>query len=199
MPADIPAPGGWCSQIKIQVNTPAGGPGCISSAFLKDGPPSERGQSENLKRWPPEYQGFLSKAWNHALGELPPPKTLGIKSAGINLGGLCPSGSPLLHCYASHWPGAPCLLVPSDRHDEHYSNKPRSMRHFCNFQVVPAPRAHPKVPRIPPPSPPASNTSPPHPRVSAGRAFPPQLPTIPTPTATSGTFPRLTSLPEARV
>lgn len=129
-------------------------------------------------------------AWNHDIGELPPPKTLEIKSAGINLGGLSPSGSPLLHCYDSHWPGAPFLLVPSDRHDEHYSNKPRSMRHFCNFQLVPSLRAHPRVNSVP-----ALSTSQQHqpipPRVSAGRAFPPRLPTIPTPTATSATFPGL--------
>ena len=79
-------------------------------------------------------QGFLSKAWKHATGELPPPKPLEIHSADSNLGGLFPPGSPLLHRYDSHWPGAPFLLVPSDRHDEHYSNKPPSMRHFVAFR-----------------------------------------------------------------
>ena len=38
----------------------------------------------------------------------PPPKPLEIQSADINLGGLSPPpGSPLLHCYDAHWPGAP--------------------------------------------------------------------------------------------
>lgn len=69
----------------------------------------------------------------YATGELPPPKPLEIHSADSNLGGLFPPGSPLLHRYDSHWPGAPFLLVPSDRHDEHYSNKPPSMRHFRSF------------------------------------------------------------------
>lgn len=108
-------------------------------------------------------------AWNHDIGELPPPKTLEIKSAGINLGGLSPSGSPLLHCYDSHWPGAPFLLVPSDRHDEHYSNKPRSMRHVCNFQLVPSLRAHPRVHSVPTLS--TSNTNPSHPESQQGEPF----------------------------
>lgn len=129
-------------------------------------------------------------AWNQDIGELPRPKTLEIKSAGINLGGLSPSGSPLLHCYDSHWPGAPFLLVPSDRHDEHYSNKPRSMKHFCNFQLVPSLRAHPRVHSVPTLSI-SQQHQPIPPRVSAGRAFPPRLPTIPTPTATPATFPGL--------
>lgn len=48
-----------------------------------------------------------------------------------------------LLCYDSHWPGAPCLLVPSGRRDEHYGNKPRSMR---DSQLVPSLRAQPRVP-----------------------------------------------------
>lgn len=112
--------------------------------------------------------GLLSKAWKHATGELPPPKPLEIHSADSNLGGLFPPGSPLLHRYDSHWPGAPFLLVPSDRHDEHYSNKPPSMRHFRSFQMVPWLRAHPRVHIQSPPSPLASTTTPPTQSLSRG-------------------------------
>lgn len=184
MPAGIHVPGGWCSRIKIQIHTSAGGPWCICFGLFKT-VPSKGGSLKTSN------DGLLSKAWNHDTGELPPPKTLEIKSAGINIGGLSPSGSPLLHCYDSHWPGAPFLLVPSDRHDEHYSNKPRSMRHFSNF-FKGYHRCGPTQGCIQyPPSPPGKQHQPAPPRVSAGRAFPPKLPTIPTPTATSATFPGL--------
>lgn len=39
-------------------------------------------------------QGFLSKAWKYDTGELPPPKTLEIQSAGINLGDSLLQGLP---------------------------------------------------------------------------------------------------------
>ena len=139
-------------------------------------------------------QGFLSKAWKHATGELPPPKPLEIHSADSNLGGLFPPGSPLLHRYDSHWPGAPFLLVPSDRHDEHYSNKPPSMRHFCSFQMVPSLRAHPRVHIQSPPSPLASNTTPPTQSLSRGCLSSSGLPTY---QLRWQQFSRLTRLPEA--
>lgn len=115
-------------------------------------------------------QGFLSKAWKQNTGELPP-KPLEIQSsADINLGGS-PPGSPLLHCYDSYWPGAPVLLVPSARHDEHYSNKPRSMRHFCNLPLESLLQAHPRVHIQFPPSPQASHTNPPQPESPQGVHF----------------------------
>lgn len=64
-------PGGWCSKIKKQINASAGGSDASASDFtiapsaahlkpLKDG---------RL------HTGFPNKAWRHARGELPPPKT----------------------------------------------------------------------------------------------------------------------------
>lgn len=130
-------------------------------------------------------------------GELPPPKTLEIKSAGINIGGLSPSGSPLLHCYDSHWPGAPFLLVPSDRHDEHYSNKPRSMRHFSNFQGVPSLWPHPRVHSIPTLS--TRQATPTRPTQSLGReSLSSKITNNTDSNSNFGNFPRLTRLPEAR-
>ena len=127
--------------------------------------------------------GLPEQGLETCTGELPPPKPLEIHSADSNLGGLFPPGSPLLHRYDSHWPGAPFLLVPSDRHDEHYSNKPPSMRHFCSFQMVPSLRAHPRVHIQSPPSPLASNTTPPTQSLSRGcLSF--RVTKIPTPMAT---------------
>lgn len=110
-------------------------------------------------------QGLQTGHWR-----TPPPKPLEIQSVDINLGGLSPPpGSPLLHGYDSHWPGAPFLLVPPACHDEHYSNKPRSMKHFCSFQLVPSLWAHPRVHLQSPPSPPASKTNPPTQSLRWGR------------------------------
>lgn len=140
-------------------------------------------------------QGFLSRAWNHDIGELPPPKTLEIQSAGINLGELAPSGSPLLHCYDSHWPGAPFLLVPSDHHDEHDSNKPWSTGSFVNSQLVPSLRAQPRVHIQSPPSPQATPTRPTH---RQGRESLSSKVTSNTGSNKDfSSFPRLTRLPEA--
>lgn len=57
--------------------------------------------------------------------------------------------------------------MPSARHDEHYSNKPPSMRHLRSFQLVPWPRAHPGGAH---PRPTPSTCKPPtHPESQQGR------------------------------
>lgn len=109
---------------------------------------------------------------------------LEMQSAAINLGALSPPGPPLRLCLASHWPGPPCLLVPSGRRDEHSGNKPRSMRPVCLSAGTSA--AGPaKGARSTPPSPPASNPlAPPQPlgqgyqqyRLQQGRDDVPGLP-----------------------
>lgn len=81
--------------------------------------------------------------------------------------------------------------MPSDHHDEHYSNKPWSMRHSGTLSWCRCRRPLQGTHLIPP-SPQAGNTPPTHPRVSARRDFFPfTLPTQPNFSGPLATFPSL--------
>lgn len=71
--------------------------------------------------------------------------------------------------------------MPSDRHDERYSNKPRSTKHFSNTAGAIAAGPPARARSIPPPQ--AGKPTRPT-RVSVGSAYPPPLPGIPAPTGT---------------
>lgn len=163
VPAGIHVPGGWCSKIRKQIHASAGGPDASDSAFKIA--PSEahlKPLKEGLL-----HAGLPSKAWRHASGELPPPKT-GNAICSHQLRRALSSWASLLLCLAS-LARPPRLLVPSGRRDEHSGNKPRSMRPLCGSQLVPALRAQPHP----------LHQQATHPPTPTSRS---RLPAIPTPT-----------------
>lgn len=100
VPAGIHVPGDWCSKIKIQINTSAGGPDASDSDFKI--PPSEA----LLKTFKDGllHTGLPERALETRHWRIPPPKT-GNSICSHQLRRALSSRVSLLLCYASHWPG----------------------------------------------------------------------------------------------
>lgn len=109
----------------------AGGPDASDSDF-KIAPLSS--SSETLKGCPPAHGASRARP-----GDMPAENflllRLEMQSAAINLGALSPPGPPLLLCLASHWPGPPCLLVPSGRRDEHSGYQKQGLSEGITLRV----------------------------------------------------------------